>query len=259
MRAAGLFYITGILLSSHLCVWAQSNEGQNFWFGFMEHVDPFSNSKVVMITSKTNTSGEVRVPLRNWSTTFAVNANEVTIVKLPTFTETMGSETITNTGIEVVSGDPISVYIHQYAGARSEAAAVLPVDALGREYYALTYQGVVNRGEDYPSELLIVANQDDTNLELILSTSTVKGRKKGDKIQISLDRGETYQVQGRTAQDDLSGTKVTGDKDFVLFAGAVWTEVPNGCAARDNLLEQMYAVSTWGRQYISAPSHGVEF
>ncbi len=241
------------------CIWGQSNEGTLFWFGFMEHVDPLQNTKVVMVTAKTNTSGSISVPLRNWSQSFTVTANEVTLITLPTFTETMGSESISNTGIELHSTAPVSVYIHQYAGSRSEAAAILPVPALGDDYYALTYPGVVNRSVDYPSELLVVAVADNTNIEILLQTNTAKGRSPGEKIQVKLDAGETYQVQGAQAHDDLSGTRVSGDQSFALFAGAVWTEVPTGCAARDNLLEQMYAVATWGKQYVTAPSHGVAF
>ena len=238
---------------------AQSNEGQVFWFGFMEHVDPMANTKVAMITAKSNTTGTISVPLRNWSQSFSVSANEVTLIQLPAFTETMGSESVTNTGIELVSAAPVSLYVHQYAGARSEAAAVLPQQALGKKYYALTYQGVLNRAVDYPSELLIVAAEDQTSIEITLSTNSAQGRMAGSKINLLLNAGQTYQLQGKIATDDVTGTYIEGDKNFALFAGAVWTEVPTGCAARDNLLEQMYPVSTWGKQYVTAPSHGVAY
>ena len=38
---------------------AQSNEGTDFWCGFMEHRDENRNTKVLMITSKQNTGGNV--------------------------------------------------------------------------------------------------------------------------------------------------------------------------------------------------------
>jgi len=40
---------------------AQTNEGTDFWFGFMEHVDVTMNEKVVLITSKSNTSGTIEI------------------------------------------------------------------------------------------------------------------------------------------------------------------------------------------------------
>ncbi len=248
-----------LLTASWYSLLGQSNQGQAFWFGFMEHVDQFANTKVVMISSLTQTSGEVSMPLMSWSQAFSVTPGEVTIVQLPIEAETVGSETITRTGVHVNALAPISVYIHQYHNARSEAAAVLPTHALGHSYYTLTYQGVNRRGTDYPSEMLIVASQDETHVTVTLSSPTKRGKKSGDAFTIILDAGETYQIQGQSDDDDLTGSHVTADKDFALFAGAVWTEVPTGCSARDNLLEQMYPVSTWGRQYVSAPSFGATY
>ena len=65
----------------------ESNEGTAFWFGFMEHRDQNQNTKVALITSRTQTSGTIEIPLRNWSQSFTVQANEVTVVTLPLFTE----------------------------------------------------------------------------------------------------------------------------------------------------------------------------
>ncbi len=210
---------------------------------------------VVMITSKTNTTGEVRMPHRNWTKSFSVQANQVTIVHLPTSAETAGSESVSSNGIEVVSNRDISIYIHQYAGFRSEAAAVLPTSSLGKSYYILTYQGIERRGTIYPSELILVGAYDETAVEITLSANTARGKRKGETMKINLNAGETYQIQGKTANDDFTGSLVVGDKDLSVFGGAVWTEVPTGCNARDNLLEQMYPISTWGKQYLTVPSN----
>jgi len=107
--------------------------------------------------------------------------------------------------------------------------------------------------------MIIVAAEDDTKIEVDLASATLKGRKPGDKISITLDAGEVYQIQGKDNSDDLTGSYISGDKNFALFAGAVWTEVPTGCSARDNLLEQMYPISTWGKQYITVPNFGVSY
>ena len=252
-------FLWGILWLTSCLGYSQTNEGVHFWFGFMEHIDERSNTKVAMITSKMNTTGTIRMPRQSWSHNFGVAANEVTIVQLPINAETFGSESKTNTGIEVVTSNPVSVYIHQYSGARSEAAAVLPMGAIGREYYVMSYPGVNRMGTVYPSEMLIVCGADDTNLEIEVNTNTMRGKKKGDRIKIQLNAGETYQVQAQAGNDDLSGTYVSGDKDFAIFAGAKWTEVPTGCNFRDNLLEQMYPIATWGKQYVTVPNHGASY
>ncbi len=232
---------------------AQSNEGTDFWFGFMHHRDENSNSKVVMITSKYNTSGAIKVPLQNWETSFSVNANEVTLINLPAFTEVTESEIITSRGIHLSAGQPVSVYLHQYHNYRSEASVVLPTTSIGNSYYVMSYTGVFIQGNDYPSEFLIVGVKEDTHLDITLSDDTQMGHLAGETIHINLDPGETFLVQGKSWSEDLSGTYIEGDQPFVVFGGNQWTEVPNGCAARDNLFEQMYPISTWGKRFVTVP------
>lgn len=113
---------------------AQSNEGTNLWFGFMEHKDVGQTTMVVMITSKQNTSGTVNMPQLDWSMPFSVAANDVVVVQLPQSAETRGSETITKTGVQITSLTPVSAYIHQYFEFRSEASIVLPIDAISTQY-----------------------------------------------------------------------------------------------------------------------------
>lgn len=231
---------------------AQSNEGTRFHLAFLEHIDVGRNNMVVMITSLYNTSGTVEMPLLGWKQTFTVSANKVTIVTLPKTAETVGSESISNNGIIISSEKNISVYMHQYYNQRSEASVVLPDDAVGNDYYAIAYKAFQQGNNIYPSELLIVAVKDDTEIEIILSDQTKGGRKKGESIKVTLSPGQTYQVQTSLGGGDITGTRVVGNKPFALFAGNSWT--PMVCDARDNLLEQMYPISTWGKEFISVLS-----
>lgn len=214
---------------------------------------------VAMITSKRNTFGEISIPGQNWSENFSVQANQVTLIQLPREAETMGSEQITRTGVHLRSQEPVSMYIHQYFGMRSEAAVVLPIETLGRSYYVMAYSGVDRQDGPYPSEFIIVGIEDETLINIQVSDDTQRGRREGDRFTVTLDRGETYQVQGARGADDLTGTLVTGDKDFALFGGAKWTQVPSSCQFRDNLLEQMYPIDAYGRQFVTVPNASVNY
>ena len=240
-------------------LFGQTNEGTDFWFGFMEHVDVNDNSMVAMITAKKGTSGEISIPLQGWSRPFTVGANAVTVIPLPASAENIGSESVSNRGIRVTSRDPVSVYIHQYHEFRSEAAVVLPTGSIGREYYIMTYQGVVWDGEDHESEFLIIGTQDDTEINITVSDQTLRGKSPGTTFTIKLDAGQTYQVQARTGNQDLTGSYLVADKDVAVFAGCSWTEVPVSCGPRDNLLEQMYSVDTWGRKFVTVPNDKVNY
>jgi len=252
-------YLLLILLFIPIFCFSQTNEGTNLWFGFMEHRDAGLNTMVVMITSKQNTSGMVNMPLLNWSQDFTVNANEVVVVELPKEAETLGSERITQTGIQIIAQKPVSAYIHQYFGFRSEASIVLPIDAISKEYFVFSYQGIEWRGEDYHSEFLIVGTADETMVTITPSHTTKNGKQANQSFSIILDQGETYQVQAEDWNGDLTGSHIIADQKIAVFSGNSWTRVPEFCGTMDNLLEQMYPVSTWGRQFLTVPSDKVTY
>lgn len=253
-----LFCLAILFWLGQMTISAQSNEGTEFWFGFMEHRDIGANTRVAMLTSRFDTQGTISIPRYNWTYPFSITANDVTVISLPPYTETRGSETISLNGIKVISELPIAVYIHQYFSRRSEATVVLPTVSLGQEYRVMTYTGFA-QNEVYPSQFLLVATQDNTNITFTLSAQTQKGKASGSSFSVNLDAGETYQVQAQTALGDFTGTYVTGDKKFAVFGGNRWTGVPVGCGTWDNLLEEMYPVPTWGKQFVTVPSDKVLF
>ncbi|MBK8643274.1 MAG: gliding motility-associated C-terminal domain-containing protein [Saprospiraceae bacterium] len=237
---------------------SQSNEGTEFWFSFLEHRDR-GNARLCMISSKYNTSGTISLDAIGWSVNFNLQANTILTISIPPEAENFGSEFKANKGVRVVTKLPSSVYIHQYHEFRSDAALVLPVSSLGSEYYVMTYSGYQNNDDHYPSEFVIVATQNQTVLDLYFSADTRGGQKKLSTQQIILNEGETYQVQAARVTDDLSGTFVKGNKNFAVFSGNRWTQIPTGCGNRDNTLEQMYPIETWGKEFIAVPSKFVDY
>lgn len=250
-----------ILIFCFLCkfAFAQTNEGKNLWFAVPEHRNVGNNTMVLMITSKVNTSGTIRMPLRNWSQTFNVTANAVSLIQLPHFAENVGSEQRLYNGIQIQSNQPVAAFLHQYHNFRSEASVILPTESIGNEYYVMTYEGVLQDNEIWPAEFLIVGTEDNTEIFIELTDVTERGRSSGEVMSINLNTGETYQVQARDARGDFTGTHIVGDKNFALFSGNTWTEVPRFCGLRDNLIEQMYPVATWGRRFVSVPSANTNF
>lgn len=235
--------------------YAQSNEGTNFWFGFMEHIDEGQNSMAVMITSKQNAAGVVQIPGLGFSQNFTVSPNQVEIIQMPTAAEYIGSEGVRNLGINVTTGDPVSVYIHQYHQARSEATVVLPVSSLSTDYYAMSYQGISTgfAGNGY-SQFLIVATEDETEIEFTVESNTQAGKAANSTNSILMNTGQTYVVQAAEPTDDLSGSFIRANKKISVFAGASFSGVPSGCRSFDNLIEQMTPIDTWGRRFVSVPT-----
>jgi len=107
-----------------------------------------------------------------------------------------------------------------------------------------------------PSEFLIIAASDSTQIDITPSYNTMGGRTSGSTFSITLNQGEAYQVQSKVGSSgDMTGSYVKGNKNFALFAGDSWTKVVN-CGNQDNLYEQMYAISKWGKEYISVRTQG---
>ena len=241
-------------------VYSQSNEGTDFWMTFLEHFDEGGADKVLMITSRVNTSGVVEMPLANWKQDFRVEANEVSFIFMPPFSETLGSETINQAGVHITSEKAVSVYAHQFATFRSEAAVVLPSKSLGNEYYVMTYRGYDQDITPFPSEFVIVPIEDNTRITFTPKDQLISGNPAGISQTIVLNAGESYQVQALEGNNgDLTGSRISGDKPFAVFSGNKWTQIPNGCNARDNLFEQMWPVATWGKEFISIPNTGTNF
>lgn len=240
-------------------VWAQFTQGTEFWVGFMEHVDRDKNGKVVVITSDYNTSGKVEMPLRAWSRNFSVRRGQMTKIELPFYAEPLGSEYKDSTSVLITSKDPINVFAHQFANARSDATLVLPKQALGTDYMVMSYVGYEEKGKEYPSEFLIVATEDRTQLEISFTDWTRRGRSPGSTGRVTLNRGQTFQVQAERHTGDLTGTRIRSSKPIALYSGAIWTRVPGDCIAPDNLYEQMYPIEDWGKEYIAVPSEDADY
>lgn len=242
-----------MLLLCWSTIYAQSNEGKDFWFVYLQHFESINNRKC-MITSKYNASGYIEIANIGWRQNFSVQANQVYIADIPSEAEMSTSESISPNSVHVVTDVPSSVYIHHFITFRADASLVLPVESLGTEYYAMTYQGYENELGHFPSEFAIIATEDNTRIQITYSASTQAGRVKGEVQNINLQRGEAYQVQAATIRDDLSGTHIQSNKNIAVFSGNRWTQIPNGYGNRDNLLEQMYPVEVWGKQFVAVPS-----
>ncbi len=231
----------------------QSNEGTEFWFTFLEHRDR-ANKRVCMISSKYDITGIIEMSSIGWRQSFTVAANTVQIISIPAEAEMLSSEVIDETAVQVTTSGPSSVYIHQYNQMRSDASLVLPVTAIGKDYYIMSYNPYTTNGEVYPSEYAIVSIEDNTEISLMSSATTRRGMTRGSSKNIILNRGQTYQVHGATINDDLTGTYIKSNKAVSVFGGNRWVQVPNGCGNRDNLLEQMPPVDSWGREFVMVPS-----
>lgn len=171
------------------------------------------------------------------------------------------SEQIAPQSFRVTSEDEVMVYAHSQSVMTSDAFLVLPKDVLGKGYYVMAYKSDISYGgtSNTPSQFAIVATEDETNVNIMPTTSTyIFGTIYQD---IMLDRGDVYLVQadasGSFGYADLTGTRITSDKPVAVFGGQQRASVPageyNSTPSRDVLIEQMPPVKNWGKNAFIVP------
>ncbi|WP_164891098.1 PKD domain-containing protein [Botryobacter ruber] len=254
--------------------WAQntSNKGKDFWIAYMGHIDGQSNSNAqsklsLYVTSDVTTTGTVAVPGIGFVQNFTVTANNVTIINIPQAAYIGNSEVVENKGIHVTAEEPVVVYSHIYANARSAATLALPTNTMGREYYAMSIEQKNTNNLIGYSELVVVGVEDDTEVEIELTAESFdKKQQPGVPFTVKLNQGEVYQVRA-DAGKDLTGSRIRtlvtptgGCKKVAVFSGSSFTGITSSsiptCPASgsgDNLYQQLYPLSAWGKNYITAP------
>ncbi|MDB5198660.1 MAG: hypothetical protein JWO92_623 [Chitinophagaceae bacterium] len=244
-----------------------SNKGKDFWIVYSGHVDGTTSRMALYITSDVNASGTVEV--NGTITSFTVTANQVTTVQLTSATspsnisayngqvEGIGSKK----GIHIISNNSVVVYAHILNSARSGSTLVLPTNVLGKEYYTATYKSV-GAGAGRRCEFDVVATEDNSTIEITPTNADANGMHAANiPFQITLSKGDVYQYQ---SDEDLTGTHIrsigtsTGVCQRIgVFSGSTWTALGcNSSTSGDNLYQQMFPYSSWGKTYYTAPFIG---
>ncbi len=265
-----------------------SNKGTDFWLMYGNHVSGYRPNQnnwqqmAMYITSDVSTTGTVEIPGINYTLDFSVIANQVTVVQIPRSAYIGGTEGKFNKGIHLKSARPVVAYAHIYDNSVSGATLVLPTNTLGKEYYSLNFTQKANALDSY-SFCAIVAVEDNTQVIVTPSVPTQGGWAAGVAQTINLNKGEVYQILGLensqvdltpnaqtrsyyTTGGDLTGTTIKSVaaagqscKRIAVFSGSGKMSI--GClssggapGAADNLFQQVYPTSTWGKSFVTVPS-----
>jgi gliding motility-associated-like protein len=172
------------------------------------------------------------------------------------------AETVTKKSLLVKASNPISLYAYNAEWATSEISYILPMDALGDEYFTVSYHGSYVNGVHMPEEVLIIATEDKTPVTITPADNTSTGKKAGDPFTILLNRGQTYLVKSKNRTNEtiyvtpgLTGTHIKSGKPIAVFggnkrAGMVCPKTVSGSNhSRDHLFEQMLPLTSWGKRY----------
>lgn len=169
--------------------------------------------------------------------------------------------------IESTNGVPIVAYAHIYGGVSSGATMLLPTNAWGYAYTSINSEqggGVTGCF----SWMYVIAKEDNTVVEITPSQPTRLGKPAGVPFQVTLNKGQIYQLIGQAECTTGSGVQLTGTKvrsvsngigdckPIAVFSGSSRTGGEAGfcgSSGRDNDMQQCFPQHAWGKRYLTAP------
>jgi len=240
------------------------NKGTEFWIMMPRNFDMYGTSLYLDITSDVSTNGTVEVQGLSFNEDFSSTPGEITRITLPESSMVGTNETIEQKGIHITSNDEVTVYGLSIKDYTSDCFLALPIDILSTQYIAMSYPNLTwssSLDESTLSQFSIVSPYNNNQVTITPSAITLDGSQAGVPIEVTLNKGETYQVRTQisSATDvDLTGSIIQSSLPVALFSGNSCASIPAGYSACDIILEQIPPVSTWGNNFVTYPLEGRE-
>lgn len=257
-----------------------SNKGKEFWIPYSYHVAMLNGGAnnlfmTLYITSDMATTYNVEVYGGAVIQSGSLLPGQVVTINIPNTLFLTGSGLVTGKTVRVTAEKPVVVYSYISASAVSGATVCLPTNVLGREYVSMNYTQISNEGRSN-SYFTVIAVEDNTVVEIVPSAPTTNGWAAGSVNQVTLNKGEIFQVLGtvNTAAtsgswlgSDLTGSTIrsiasgtSGCKRIAVFSGAGKIRIgacTGGANSSDNLYQQLYPVASWGKSSSQFPVSAV--
>jgi IgGFc binding protein/Secretion system C-terminal sorting domain/SprB repeat len=240
----GIFFLVCISIAT-----AQNSQGKEFWICFPGNQQSLSTE--LYITAVKASVVTVEVPGIGFSEEVTVPSGGIQMVKLPGAVQVQSKFIAEKKGVHISATNKVTVYGMNAVTSSTDAFLAYPMDAIGKEYYVMAYSKDFSYA--LPSQATITATEDNTAI-MIMSSLTDGGFTAGVPKNIHLNKGEVYQLRSNIDGADFTGTKIIADKPVSVFGGAQCTNISeNGGRACDHLVEQMPAINTWGKKFITVP------
>lgn len=225
---------------------ASDSAGTEFFVAFQPNTAGGTSNLSLFITGEQDTQGVVEIPGLNFSQNFTVQANKITTINLPSGAQSLPNNSISRLGVHVTAQSEVTIYGLNQKTYTTDAFLSLPVDILGLEYLAMSYQGL----SGYPSQIAVAGVFDNTQITITPSAAAVD-RPAGVPFTVTLNRLDTFQIRGNGT--DLTGSIITATAPVSVMSGVECVNVPVGYPWCDHIVEMMPPVATWGKSFLTVP------
>lgn len=233
-----------------LSLLGQNTSGTEFWFGFMNNFSS-PNSLRIYVSSAQTSKVYVNIPLQNFRDSFIVLKDSVVKYEFNISIANPGATYNQSLpkGIQITSQYPVSVSAMNLQTATTDASVVLPLVNVPKKVKYTT----IHPSRGSTSIALLVANEDSTKITIKPSVLTLDNKLARVNFNITLNRGETYQL---ASNNDLSGSEitVTSDHKLMVFSGDKCSNFPSG--ACDHQYEIVLPEVVLDTAYLAAPQLG---
>jgi hypothetical protein len=228
---------------------AQSSRGTEFWVAFPRNYYVGIGQRLLYVTSEQNAVVNINIVDPAFSTTLNVVAGTLTTISLPVTVDLSSIGVIQSKGIHITSDNPVTVYAMSQQTATTDAYLALPVDAIGTDYYIMSYSTSIY---EHPTSMTIVATEDNTSVN-ITPRASGGGLTAGVTGNVILNRGQTFYLEGVGFASDYTGSRVTSDKPVSVFGGVRCANIPVYEGACDFIIQQMVPTTAWGESFVTIP------
>ncbi|MCL2289156.1 MAG: hypothetical protein FWC34_00395, partial [Bacteroidetes bacterium] len=247
-----LFAFLAITLIGASSIHAQNTDGTDFWLTFGKNWRDGSESYVIprihVVSKDLHTTGTIvftNLPDGNPHKIIPLDIPPQTVRKIElndiqraaAYLTAQGTSSLT---IKITTDHPVTAYALNQCIKSADATNLLPVTALGTDYYQISYQP---QGSDvgWPTQTnkdayAVIATENGTNVYHNGTLVTL----------IPLNIGQVYH---RTSDSDMTGAHITTNKPVAFFALNQGTYIKYN-SSRDNLFQQLAPINTWGKNFL---------
>lgn len=245
--------------------------GRDYWFALLtNYTDAGGKYFALYVTSPQATT--VYVTLGGTKKTLFLQPFKPAVYNIPLAFEMTSSGKVENLAIHVWSDSAdIACSVMSHNPYTSDGMTLIPPIGWGKDYvvagYASLFEGFGSQ-YDLPSEFIVVANQDNTQVTITPSAdmrvedssgagcSNIFGNK-GQPKNVMLNRGQCIQIKTTCTQDcdnfDLTGTLISSTKPVGLIAGSQCPNIPCDFPYCDHVCEMIPPIRTWATTYYTLP------
>ncbi|KAG9482832.1 hypothetical protein GDO78_011459 [Eleutherodactylus coqui] len=223
--------------------------GTKFIATFMQNgPSSFSNQKKDIRVTGTEDKTNVTVEAMDGSylRNITIGSRTTVSIPLPESLENRGNMRIVNT-VRISSTKPISVVSMNSRYKSAETTAVLPLSALGLEYFIMT----PTTGASGSSKVFtVIASTEEASVEIRTKGSVQVDGKRYAANSVFKVILPAYQGIQMLSADNLSGSQVLSTKSVAVFCGHTCAQKNTQC---NHVYEQLLPVSRWAANYLVVP------